>query len=137
LKLLFQISIYGTKSILTSCASIANLQGGTLSQIGQKRKIPDSDSWCYASPWYRLHFELLDEEIFDYISSNKKIGDALAIHENSVSYAFLTLCPVGQTSKENLACIFTQKTLKSISDIGIDLQIAPASAMPDAPYWKI
>lgn len=135
LRILGQISIYGTKASIDRCASIAPIPGGTVTQIGLARKVPDADSWCYASPWYRFRLDAIDGEVRDFVAAHAQLGDALAVRDAGITYAFFTLCPVEQSDEESLACVLSRETLQALSCLGVGLQIAPASVMPDAPYW--
>lgn len=137
LRILGQVSIYGTKASIDQCASIAPIPTGAITQIGLMRKIPDVDSWCYASPWYRFHLDVIDDEVRDFIAAHAQLGDALAVRDAGIAYAFFTLCPVEQSDEESLACVLSRETLQALSRLGVGLQIAPASLMPDAPYWAL
>lgn len=134
-RILGQVSIYGTRSSIDRCASIAPISSGTITQIGHMRKVPDADSWCYASPWYRFHLREIDDEVRDFVAAHSQIGDALAVRDSGITYALLTLCPVEQSDEESFGCVLSRETLHALSCLGVGLQIAPASVMPDAPYW--
>lgn len=134
-RILGQISIYGRKASIDRCALVAPISGSTITQIGLMRKVPDADSWCYASPWYRFHLDLIDAEVRDFIAAHVQLADALAARDAGIDYAFFTLCPVEQSDEECLACVLDRETLQALSGLGVGLQIAPALVMPDAPYW--
>jgi hypothetical protein len=134
-KLLGRIDIDGTKSSIDKCALVASIPHGIMTQIGLKRKFPKVDTWLYASPWYRFHLDTMDHEVRDFLTSNLQVGDALAVRDAGINYAFFTLCPVEQSDEESFAGVFSLETLKLLANMGLELQIAPASVMPDAPYW--
>lgn len=136
MRILGQISIYGTKASLERFASMASIPSGTTKQVGLKRKVPETDSWCYASPWYCFRFENLDEEMCDFLIAHAQLGNALAIPDPERRYAFFTLCPVDQSDDETFACLLSRETLQVLSSLGVAFQIAPESVMPDAPYWR-
>lgn len=137
LRIIGQISIFGTKESIERCASVAPIPFGKTTQIGLKRRVPDADSWCYESPWYCFHLDMIDLEVRDFIVAHSQLRDSLAVRDLGIIYAFFTLCPVGQSFEESFACVFEHETLYALSSLGLGLQIAPASAMPDAPYWPV
>ena len=131
------ISIYGTKASLAGLVSNSAIPLGTLKQIGTKRKVPDIDSWCYSSPYYRFREIItLDEEVFDFLIAHERLKDYLDINDDGIEYAIFTLCPVDQSYEETFSCLLSQKTLKILVDLGLSLEISPASVMPDVDYWK-
>lgn len=131
-----QISISGSKASIDRCSSTTPIVDGVITQSGLKRKTPDIDSWHYASPWYRFHCNTIDDEIKDFANANAKLHDILLPRDFGITYAFLTICPVGQSSDESLSCVFSLETLQAILYLGVGLQIAPAELMPEVPYWK-
>ena len=135
LRIIGQISVYGTKASVERCASIAAIPEGVIKQMGLMRKVPEANSWSYESPLYRFHLDVIDKEIQDFIAAHGQLGNALAEDDPGITYAFFTLCPVDQSYEENFACVFSRETLHSLSCLGLALQIAPASVMPEAPYW--
>ncbi len=135
-KLLGRIEIHGTKDAVDKCVSVAPIPDGTITQTGLKRKLPETGAWLYASPWYRFHPDTMDHEIRDFLAAYLKIGDALAVRDVGIEYAFLTLCSVEQSHEESFAGIFSLEALQLLTNMGLELQIAPAAIMPDAPYWK-
>ncbi|MFC5770694.1 hypothetical protein [Thauera sinica] len=134
-RILGQISIYGRKASVDRCALAAPIPGSTITQIGLMRKIPDVDSWCYASPWYRFHLDLIDAEVRDFIAAHAQLAGAFSACDTGIDYAFFTLCPVEQSDEECFACVLDRETLQALSGLGVGLQIAPALVMPDVPYW--
>src|SRR5688572_9112751 len=138
-RLLGLIMIYGTKASLDKCASVAQIPNGTIEQIGLKAKVPPKDAWLYRSPRYRFrcdHTDAMDNEIHDFLNAHSKVGDALANRDAGIEYALFTLCPAGQSFEETFAGILSNKTLKILADMRLDLEIAPEVLLPDAPYWK-
>ncbi|TAL26799.1 MAG: hypothetical protein EPN97_18845 [Alphaproteobacteria bacterium] len=135
-KLLGRIDIDGTKASIDKCALIASIPSGTIKQIGLKRKVPIVDAWLYASPWYRFHLDTMDDEIRDFLTAHSRVGDALAARDAGIAYAFFTLCPVETKDEGSFAGIFSLETLKLLASMGLELQISPATVMPDSPYWK-
>ncbi|MEI6544829.1 MAG: hypothetical protein WCL60_15035 [Methylococcales bacterium] len=134
-RILGQIEVYGSKSDIDLCASIALIEGGVIKQIGLKRKIPDTDSWYYASPLYCFNRNRIDEEIHNFIASCSRIGEGISA--SGIKEAFFTLYPIDQSFDEMLSCVFSNETITLISSLGIGLQIAPEVTMPDAPYWVL
>jgi len=135
-RLLGRIDIDGTRASVDKCASVAQIPNGTIMQIGLKAKVPPVDAWLYASPWYRFRFDANDQEVRDFLAAHSKVGDALALGDAGIEYAFFTLCPVEQSYEENFAGTFSNQTLKLLANMGLGLQVSPAAVMPDAPYWK-
>lgn len=135
LRVLGQISIFGTRAAVERIASIAPIPGGKMTQIGLARKVPEPDSWCYESPRYRFHQETLDPEVRDFLAAHIQLCQALIPPEPGLKYAFFTLCPVEQSYEEEFACVLSNETLQVLSALGVSLQIAPEAVMPDAPYW--
>ena len=136
LRLLGQFSFFGSRARIERFAAVASIPGAVIRRVGSKRKIPTADSWCYSSPWYRFRLESIDEELRDYMLAHARLGDALAVPDEEMQYAFFTLCPVDQSSREALACVLSRETLQVLSRLGVAFQIAPASVMPDAPFWR-
>jgi hypothetical protein len=136
LRILGQLSLFGTKVSVEGVASLTPIPRGLVKQIGLKRKPPETDHWCYESPLYRFHPETIDEEVRDFAFAHARLGEALANQELGITHAFLTLCPVEQSLEEEFACVLSAETLRAILHLGVGLQIAPAKVMPDAPYWK-
>lgn len=135
LRILGEISVYGSAASLERLVSTASIQNGVLKQIGTLRKVPDKDFWCYASPRYRFHADTLDEEVRGFLTAHKRLGEALAINDAGIRYALFTLCPVDQSYEEAFACLLGKDTLRVLSDLGLALEIAPESVMPEAEYW--
>jgi hypothetical protein len=135
-KLLGRIEIDGTKASVDKCALVASIPNGTITQIGLKRKSPIVDAWCYASPLYRFHLDTMDHEVRDFLTAHLQVGDALAVRDAGIEYAFFTLVPVVKSYEDTFAGIFGCETLKLLANMGLELQISPEAIMPDAPYWK-
>lgn len=135
LRILGNISIYGSQCDLEKLASTAKIPNSTLRQIGILRKIPDIDSWCYGTQWYRFNFETLDEEIQNFLIAHEQLGIMLPDYDISMDKAVLTLCPVEQSDEEVFSCLLSNDTLHILSRLSLSLQIAPASIMPDVMYW--
>jgi hypothetical protein len=136
LRILGQISIFGTKASVERIASATPIPGGKITQIGLARRIPEPDSWCYESPRYRFHQDAIDSEVRDFVAAHARLGQALIEPDAGLKYAFFTLCPVEQSYEEEFACVLSKETLKALSDLGVALQVAPEPVMPDAPYWS-
>lgn len=137
LRILGNIEIYGTKASLEQLVSVDPIPNSILKQIGTKRKIPDKDLWCYGSPSYRFReITTLDEEVRDFLIAHERLGDVLAVRDPGIQYAIFTLCPVEQSYEETFACLISCETLQILVRMGLALQIAPASVMPDVDFWK-
>lgn len=135
LRILGKISIYGTQAGLERLASVAPILDGAIKQVGNSRKVPEIDSWCYASPWYRFRIDTMDEEVRNFLDTNAQLGKVLNSSDTGIEYAVISLCPVGQNEQETFACLFSHETLDVLASIGFALEIAPASVLPNAPYW--
>jgi hypothetical protein len=135
LRILGRVSIYGSKASTERLASLGVIPSGELRQVGQKRAIPDEDSWFYASPWYRFHIDVLDEEANAFLRTHSKLGSSLAVRDSGIRHAIFTLCPVEQTEEEVFAFMLSSETLKLLSNLGLALEVSPAAVMPDAQYW--
>ena len=135
LRILGKISIFGTLTAIQQLESKKPISNGLLQQVGAGRPIPVVDSWCYGSAWFSFRFDSLDEEIFNYLVAHERLGDALAVVHTGVKYAMFTVTPIDQTYEEPFSCLLSVKTLRKLSDLGLALELAPASVMPDAPYW--
>lgn len=135
LRILGQISIYGTKASIERFVSIAPIPTGKIVQAGLKRTIPEIDSWCYASAWYGFRLDTLDEEVFNFLIAHAQVGHGLATRDPELRYAFLTLCPVNQSADETFAFVLGHETVQALSSLGVSFQIAPESVMPEMPYW--
>jgi len=135
LRILGKISIFGTEAAVQQVASIASIQNSVLQQVGIARSKPDVDFWCYGSSWYSFRSCSFDDEILNFLVMHERLGDALETVSAGVKYAFFTVCPVGQSDEEIFACMYSVETLRKLSYLGLALEIAPASVMPDAPYW--
>jgi hypothetical protein len=137
LRILGNIEIYGSKASLEQLITVDPIPNSILKQIGTKRKIPDKDSWCYGSPSYRFREIItLDEEVHDFLTAHERLGDVLANRNAGIEYAIFTLCPVDQSYEETFACLLSCETLGLMVNMGLSLQIAPASVMPDVDFWK-
>ena len=137
LRILGNIEIYGTKASLERLISIDPIPNSVLQPIGTKRKVPDTDSWCYGSPSYRFREIItLDEEVRDFLIAHERVGDVLAERDWGIEHAIFTLCPVEQSYEETFACLLSCETLQILVRMGLSLQIAPASIMPDVGFWK-
>jgi hypothetical protein len=135
LRILGKISIFGTEAAVQQIAAIAPIKNSVLQQVGTARLEPDADFWCYGSSWYSFRPDSLDDEIFNFLVEHERLGDALATVSAGVKYAVLTMCPVGQSEEENFACLYSVDTLRKLSNLGLAMEIAPASVMPDVNYW--
>lgn len=135
MRILGLLSIYGSKSSLERIKSVAPIPLGKLGQIGLKRQVPEPDSWCYSSPYYRFHLEKLDEEVRAFLDKHAHLGKALSLHDKAISYALLTLIPVELGDEETFACMLSHETIQTLSHLGVGLEISPEASMPDAPYW--
>lgn len=136
LRILGRISIYGSKASTERLASLGGVPAWELRQVGQKRNVPEPDSWCYASPWYGFHADALDEETSDFLSAHSKLGPLLALPDHGIRYAIFTLCPVEQSEEEVFAFLLNRKTLELLSNLGLALEVSPAAVMPDVRYWN-
>lgn len=135
LRVLGQLSIYGTKASIDRFAAVAPIPSAKITQVGLKRKVPEVDSWCYASPWYRFRIEAIDDEVRNFLLNHRQVGTGLASRDPDLRYAFFTLCPVGQSDDETFGCLFGHETLQALSGLGVSFQIAPESLMPEAAFW--
>lgn len=134
LRILGQIAVYGSRAAIDKVASVARIPSAAIHQAGNLRKAPDKDFWCYASPWYQFTLPSFDSEVRHFITSHADVGKALA--SNNVHYAFFTLCPVADDDSDSqFACLLERETLRTLESVGLGLQIAPASVMPQAPFW--
>lgn len=136
LRVLGQIAVYGNKEALDRIASIAQVRGATLAAVGQKRRVPDTDFFCYASPWFRFRLEALDSELGEFLAAHQPLAKALAVRDEGVRHAMLTMCPVEQSSEEMFAFLLSHRTLAKICASNLELEVSPAEVMPEAPYWK-
>lgn len=136
LELWGKIYISGTKSCIEKCAAIAPIPNGIIMQLGLKQKVPDTDSWLYQTPLYRFRSDTLDDEIRDFLTAHSHIRDGLYACDTEIKYAFFTIVPVANDPDHSFSTIFRRETLKLLTDIGLELEIAPENLMPDAPYWK-
>ncbi len=135
-RLMGRIEIYGTKFSVDRRELVASIPDGTMTQTGSKFKVSEEDSWIYVSPWYHFHINTMDDEIRDFLTAHESIGEVLASCNAGIEHAFFTLCPVEQSDQAIFAGVFSNDTLKTLTKMGLDLQIAPATMMPDALYWK-
>lgn len=136
LRILGRLSIYGGKPSVSRLASTVAIPSGTLEQVGQKRRIPDADSWSYSSPWYRFNLESLDEEVLSFLGAHEKLGAALAVPDPGIRHAMFTLCPVDQGNDEVFAYLLSDATLQRLSALRLALEVSPAPVMPEANYWQ-
>ena len=135
LRILGQISIFGTKAGIERFISLAPIPNGAITRVGGSRIVPDVDSWCYASPWYRFRGDTLDDEIRHFLITQGYFGSALITCGADITYAFFTLCPIEQNEDEAFSCLLQHETLNALADSALAFQIAPASVMPDVAYW--
>lgn len=136
MRILARVSIYGTKKTLGKICVGAPILNGVLEPVGLARKVPDLDSWCYASPWYRFHHDKIDEELGDFLTVNVGLEDFVATDGKGIVAGVVSLCPVGEGFEERFACVLTQRTLRLLLRTGLDFEVAPASVMPEVPYWR-
>lgn len=137
LRILGQISIFGTKASVERVASDVQIPGGKITQTGLSRRIPDPDSWCYESPRYQFHQETLDDEVRDFATAHARLGKTLCEKVEGLTYAFFTICPVDQSYDEEFSCVLSNHTLRALFNLGVALQIAPSPVMPEVPYWSL
>lgn len=140
LRILAKISIYGSKAALGPLMEAALIQDGKIKQVGTSRKKPELDSWSYSSPWYEFHVDEIDNEIHDFLVAHERLGAFLCASNgrcvSGMEYAVLSLCPVGQNAQEYFSCFFGREILGALLQSGLALEIAPASTLPEAQYWK-
>lgn len=136
LRILGRLSVYGGKPSLARVASMVAITSGNLEQVGQKRRVPDTDYWCYSSPWYRFNPESLDKEIGSFLAAHEKLGAALAMPDPGIRHAMFTLCPVEQGTDEIFAFLLSHATLESLSALRLALEVSPAPVMPEVDYWQ-
>lgn len=136
LRILGRISIYGSKASTERLSSLGVIPSGELGQFGQKRGVPEPDSWCYASPWYGFHADALDEETNDFLAAHSKLGPLLALPDDGIRYAMFTLCPVEQSEEEVFAFLLNRGTVELLANLGLALEVSPAAVMPDVRYWN-
>lgn len=136
LRIVGRISIFGSLEALKQLERSHPILGGSLQQVGAARSNTPRDLWVYGGRWFSFRFELLDEELLDYLTAHYSLGPALAaLDEKAIAYAMLTLTPVDQTDEVVFSCFLGLKTLSTLSNLGLALEIAPAAVMPKAPYW--
>jgi hypothetical protein len=136
LRILAQISVYGTKKSIEEIASDAAFNDGKLMQCGLLRKPPVADSWCYSTAWYRFDFDRLDKEILQFLNSHMSIDGVLSKHLNGLEYAMLVLCPVRETFEHEFSFLLSKETLSALCRMGLALELAPATTMPDCQNWS-
>lgn len=85
---------------------------------------------------YRFDIEKLDEQLRSFVSRHAALAKPLETNHAGIRYAYLTLCPVDQTPDELFHCVLDPATVQAIGDLGLGVQVAPATAMPDAPPWN-
>lgn len=136
MRILGRISLFGSKVAIEAIASVIPHVLGSVAQVGHKRKNPDTDYWAWESETYRFDVENLDEQLRSFVSQCAALKKPLETNRAGVRYAYLTLCPVDQTPDELFHCVLNSATVQAIGDLGIGVQVAPATAMPDAPAWK-
>lgn len=135
LRILGKISIFGAKAPLERLLSVEPIPNSVFQQVGALRKVPDIDSWCYGSPWYRFRGDSLEDEIGNFLVAHERLQDLLVVRNIGITHALFTLCPVAQSHEETFSCLFNLETLDKLLLLGLALEIAPASVMPDVPYW--
>lgn len=136
LRILGGISIFGNLAAVQQLSSMASIPGGLILQVGAARSAPEGGTWCYRSEWFGFRLDSLDEEIVKYLDAHARLGPALeSVREMDVKHAMFTLTPIGQNEEEIFSCMLGVKTLSMLANLGLALEVAPASVMPDAPYW--
>ena len=135
MRILGKITFFGTKTSLDLLASSAPFTNSVFEQVGALRKVPDLDSWCYGTPWYRFRFEQLDEDVRRFLLAHETLLGTSIFRDAEIKYSIFTLSPITQNPDEAFSCFFDTKTLEKLLVLGLALEIAPASVMPDAPYW--
>jgi len=135
LRILANINIHGKKSALDPLVFDSVIPNGKLWQTGLKRKIPAVDSWVYESPYYRFHWETLDEELYDFLKEHYLLEARKINEKHGIEYALFTITPVEQSFKETFSCLLSNKMLLFLSRLGLSLEIAPAVIMPEKPFW--
>jgi len=135
LRILGQIWISGNKAGLEPLVQASAIPSGKLEQMGLKRKVPDVDSWFYGSPCYQFHWESLDEELYSFIESNRRIKPFLIPWSSGLQYAHLQITPVDQSFEETFSCLLSRRTINLLSELGLGLEIAPEVTMPEFPFW--
>lgn len=136
LRVLGQLAIYGDRSCVERIASAARIPNASLEPVGRKRRIPETDHWCYASPWFRFRLESLDNEVSDFLAAHQSLAGALSASGAGLRFAMLTMCPVERSSEEAFAFLLSNRTLDQLATLHLALEVSPAELMPDAPYWK-
>lgn len=136
LRIIGKISIFGSLEALKQLELSKPIPDSSLQQVGAARPNLLHDLWVYGSQWFSFRFDLLDEELLNYLTAHSSLGPVLAtLDKKSIAYAMLTITPVDQTDEEVFSCFLGLKTLNALSNLGLALEIAPAAVMPDAPYW--
>jgi hypothetical protein len=54
---------------------------------------------------------------------------------SGISFALFTLSPVAEDSDEWFASFFENETIVALGNLGLGLEIAPESVLPEAPFW--
>jgi hypothetical protein len=108
---------------------------GRLVQLGLKKIPPAVDSWGYFSKRFMFRFENLDEEVYDFLTSNERIASVLLDQSSEIEYASFTLTPTGASFDDGFSCYIKNATLKKMVDLGLSFEIAPEEWMPEFPFW--
>ena len=136
MRILAHIVITGPRIQLEELSSHSAIQDGKLCQLGLRRTPPPVDSWKYSSPIYQFDAVFLDEDLYSFLLANKRLGKFLHKIRDKVSYAFLSVVPVGQTYEQTFSCLLSQETLSMLTTMGLGLEIAPETLLPEYPFWK-
>ncbi len=135
LRILARITIFGSKAIAEDVASFVQFHDGELMQCGLRRRPPVKDIWCYSTKWYRFNSSRLNEELLDFLHSHIALKEIIPFRLDNLEYAQLVLCPVGQTFEREFSFYLQREILSTLDGMGLALELAPASVMPEAPYW--
>ncbi|HEY2444852.1 MAG TPA: hypothetical protein VGI20_03855 [Rhizomicrobium sp.] len=135
MRILGTINVCGNSAGLRPLVGAAAIPNGIYSAVGLKRRIPDVDRWSYKSPLYRFRFDSLDAEVRSFLLAHNAIGPILNADRSGIEFAYFTFCPVAESEDEWFSGYLQSPTLMVLGNLGLGLEIAPESLMPEASYW--
>ncbi len=136
LRILARIQVSGSNIRLAQLDQNRLIPHGVLRQIGLVRRIPDTDSSLYASPWYEFPLETFDSDIAEFLAVHEALGLELGKDLSEIRFAALTICPVDATALDQFAGFFDRDFLMRLSTMSLGLEIAPAQVMPQFARWR-
>lgn len=136
MRILAQISIYGSQQGIDTVNKTLSGIPMYIEQIGLKKEPPEINRWHLSSPMYQFHWdERFDEEIYNFLTFYQNIKNSNLTSANEIIYSFLTICPVRESKEEDFSYILTKRTLKTLIELGLCIQVAPATVMPEFQFW--